>query len=273
MSRRIFLILFFLFAVNFVHAEDLYFRNVLSGGYAEKIIELNVTFLNFSVEGQVKDWIRMSPLQDSRLRVSVAPPYGTPNGNYSANIKISGHVVNRPMTTAIQYFLETKAFVEITDEEVEQARISELVVSDAEKKGPVKIRISISNEGNLPITLLVYSAILSEDKKELFNHSFTIPLIMATKEFEGSEMIYHNLSKGAYLANITVSSHGLVLRSQLSRFRIVDKLPEEAKTNNTSPEPVALSSSFFLLFWAGVGVFIIWSITKRISKMKDDRIN
>ena len=151
MSKKIFLVLMFLLAVNIAYSYELHFKDVLPGGYAEKTIEVNSSLVNTSISGEAGAWVRVAH-QDYKLRISVAPPYDAAKGNYTAEVKISGQLIGKPMTTAISTSYSIPVLIEITDREIEQARVLELDIKDSEEKGPLRIYFSILNEGNLPIT-------------------------------------------------------------------------------------------------------------------------
>jgi len=268
MSKRFFLILLLIFAVNIAHAEqEIYFTNVLPGGYAEKTIELNSTPVNITVEGQ--DWVK-ADVQDLNLKIIVSPPDSSVPGNYTSSIKINYYVIDKPMTTSVQQTAKIPVFIGITTDRVEQARVAELEVMDSDEKSPIRVTMSIENNGNLPIEPEIGLVIFSMNSQEILNYSLKVPSINATQTWEGLVAIPHNLSKGRYLANLTLSSNGVLLRRQLSEFNIVDKLPE-AETNKTLNDPpaVPLSTSFFLLVWAIIAIVIIWSFAKRISRIRN----
>lgn len=228
----------FLLSLNFVNALNididpnmLHFEEVLSGGYAEKIITITTDsnealFVILSKEGATKDWISFSPnvsLKVSKslpmvLKMMIKPPKNISKGIYSGSITLNIINKNAPeISSGKEIFFPLDMLVDITDKEIKRIEVKNIFVSSTEQNYPVDFFIKVQNKGNInanPVIRINSKGISHVKKIEL----------LPSEEKEAIIPLYpNNLEVGKHLANISVFLDDQLIKNETSSFNILKK--------------------------------------------------
>ncbi len=152
-------------AIIGVSPAELYYNDVLRGGYSERTIVVlanSAEPVDIEVEGLgvLKNWFNFTKSftidggQSHQLLVSVTPPIGTPNGNYTGFVRVN--MISRGQTGdggnavgIVRGALDVYVIVEVTDVEVRKCSIREWNAVSSEKGDEVIFDILYRNDGNV----------------------------------------------------------------------------------------------------------------------------
>lgn len=143
------------------------FENVLRGGYAERPITVTIdsdiaTTIEIETYGDTADWINFSSESLSvskgnplRIAVSTSPPSDTPNGNYTAFLRIKssklGDSVEDKATGLVIPTLDVYIITQVTDQEIVDCFASNFKISNAEQGDDLIFEFDVENRGNVKI--------------------------------------------------------------------------------------------------------------------------
>ena len=224
-----------------ISPAELYFDNVLKGGYAEGEVAVSTsseTPVNFVIaaKGSIKDWIDFEPSENltfskndmRRITVIVKPPENVANGVYTGTIiasteptQLDGEGVGVGVTAGTT----SDVSIRITGEEIKKASVQSIKVSDTEEGFPVEFSVSILNEGNVIIQPLIEIEITKKGESEILksvSHSQTsvLPTKMNIIRVKiGTE----GLKIGEYSAKVKVFLDGEKLSEETLYFSILER--------------------------------------------------
>jgi len=258
-----------------IEPSELFFENVLNGGYAEEIIKISSDSsepaqISLSATGFIKPWIIIEPLTASvnnaspaQFKVSVKPENAS-KGIYEGYIiinAVSGNKLTGMLTTSAVLITRIK----ITDREIMQAIVRNLTIPNIEKGSPAKVSATIENMGNIRANIDTYVRILDKDKKIVMTQHHSqhniFPSAISSLDIE----IPNNLETGQYWAEITILFDGMLLRKELSSFDIVEKREQQKEAMVVFKEEPAVSLAAnwpIIAVWVLVLMFIGWKIVK-----------
>jgi hypothetical protein len=170
--RMIMLVTTFVLVLSFVSSANIgvspaniYFKDVLRGGYAEKIVTITIdsdepTKISLSTRGNISEWLsfeetefEVSKNNPYYLKVIVQPPADMPNGNYSGFLRITtsneGKGAAGQATGIVNAALDLYVEVDITDIEYSSCRAWNFNVQSAEEGEDVVFKVNVYNEGNI----------------------------------------------------------------------------------------------------------------------------
>ena len=192
----------FLFLINFVTSANIgispasiNFKEVLRGGYSERIVVISVDSeeevkVRLKPRGEISEWLNFSLIEFSVskskpyfLIVSILPPNDIANGDYSGFLRVevdsSSKSIEEHAVGTIKSTLDLAISVGVTDIEITRCVASRLEVLSAEKGDEVVLKMNVKNEGNIRLKPNVIFDIWDFDKVN----------IIETKEFLGGEIL------------------------------------------------------------------------------------
>lgn len=260
-------------AIITTEPSELFFENVLSNGYAEKIITIESdgkAECSFSATGIIKDWISFEPetiltteTEPGKVKVIVQPPANTSLGIYEGYIIVDTVSTGSKLTGAMTVSTSLKTRIKITDREIRQAIVKNLTISDTQQGSPIKVLAAVANEGNIKANIEVYAVILDNNQEEVTSRSnLTYVLPSAISSIDTS--IPNNLEIGEYTADVTILLDGLLLRKDLYPFKIIEKgaVPEEPVIFKEEPAVPLAANIAIILLWVFIFLFIVWKVAK-----------
>lgn len=170
--RMVLLVITFIFIISFISSANIgvspasiYFKNVLRGGYSEKIVTITIdseepTKVTIAPRGNITEWLsfeetefEVSKNNPYYLKIIVEPPIDMPNGNYSGFLRITTSPKTKGIegqaTGIVNAALDLYMEVEITDIEFSSCRAWDYEVQSAEKGDDVLFKVNVYNEGNV----------------------------------------------------------------------------------------------------------------------------
>ncbi|MGY4884735.1 MAG: hypothetical protein ACP5NZ_04120 [Nanobdellota archaeon] len=188
--RMIMIICIFIFILSFISSANIgispatiYFKDVLRGGYAEKIVTITIdstepTKVTLDTRGNISEWIsfektefEISKDKPYYLKIFVQPPIDMPNGNYSGFLRVTTSSKNKAIegkaTGIVNAALDLYIQVDITDIEYSSCRAWNFNVQSAEEGDDVVFNLNIYNEGNVRIFPTIKMDIWNQERTEL----------------------------------------------------------------------------------------------------------
>jgi len=155
-----FFIFLILLQIASAQETDLFFKDVLPGGYAHDVIQLAPTGqlfnLRLSVQGDIKQWVSISEYESRidgskplEINVVVEPPDDVEEGTYTGIIIFDYYSGGTGITTTVPVKRAVKVIVKVTKEEKRKGKINWVEISDAEQGQPFAVKSMISNKGNI----------------------------------------------------------------------------------------------------------------------------
>ncbi|MBN2422269.1 hypothetical protein JXB41_03510 [Candidatus Woesearchaeota archaeon] len=245
MKKKIILLFILILAIASVNATTigispgiLYFPNMIKEGYAEAQVTVSTSSPDtvaghFEVEGEIKDWINLSPdsLEFStsssnpyRFSVIIRPPADAKNGNYTGLIRVmTDHVVTteRGASSAVIAAVALRVNIEIIGDEIILCRAGAFSVSDTEIDLPFTVSALVYNDGNVRLRpqfrIKVYD---QSEENVLLTTSFLGEEILPTLNKRISRQIPNNLQIGQYFIDVLAEQCGI---TQRLTFDVVEK--------------------------------------------------
>lgn len=203
-----------------ISPADVYFKNVLRGGYSERTLTITIDSdkpikMSASPRGEIEDWIsfeeefEVSKNNPYYLKMSIQPPIDMPNGNYSGFLRItaSGDSKTAPgkATGIVNAALDLYAEVEVTDTEYTLCRAWDFNVESAEKGDDILFNLRIYNQGNVRLYPTIKISIWDRDRiNKVKEVEFSNEMIIPTTEKEIIIPVEsHDLEIGQYWAEVS----------------------------------------------------------------------
>jgi hypothetical protein len=224
-----------------ISPAELSFGNVLRGGYAESSVSVSTssaTPLNFTIgaQGAVSGWVEFVPSMNmtvsagemKRVAVIIRPPADVANGNYTGNIIVSttsarsgGSGAGVGVTTGSTSDLS----VSITGEEIKNATVESMGVSDTEEGSPAELQVSVLNRGNVIATPLITADISKKGSAAVLksaSHGDTgvLPTKMGIIRLK---LAAEDLEVGDYDVKVRVSIGGENIAESGLGFRVLER--------------------------------------------------
>lgn len=200
--------LVFTFLLSFISSANIgispaniYFKDVLRGGYAERTVIITIDSeepiqASLSPRGEIAEWIsfdekefEVSKGNPHYLKVIIQPPADMPNGNYSGFLRVTTASDSKgaegQATGIINAALDLYTEVEITDVEYSLCRAWNFNVESAEKGDEILFKLNIYNQGNIRLYPTVKIDIWDRDRISIIKQvEFSNDMIIPTTEKE-----------------------------------------------------------------------------------------
>jgi hypothetical protein len=228
MQRMILVVLTLVFALSFISSANIgispanvYFKDVLRGGYSERTVTITIdsvepTNVILTPRGDIADWIsfeeeefEVSKNKPYYLKVIVQPPIDIPNGNYSGFLRVTtsskAKGIEGQATGVVNAALDLYIEVDITDIEYMSCRAWNFNVQSAEKGDDVIFKLNIHNEGNIRLSPTIKIDVWDQERIGIIKQfEFSNEIIIPTTEKEISiPMSSSDLDIGQYWAEVT----------------------------------------------------------------------
>jgi hypothetical protein len=269
-------------------------EKVLSGGYAEEFIELTgdyelVSQVDLSAAGNIADWVELTPKEHllgrsetARFKMIITPPAGLGKGIYEGYIILSAvPVYEDQITSTVSVSKDIKIILEITDEEVKQAYVDTVYVSDVILGNPFEVEIPVENKGNVEANVLINVALLDLNKENILSLDSTVELPSMSQR-TAYISIPNCPGIGSYFAKIQVSTENGLVMEQLSPFKVAEQIsgeeygPDESLAGGEfKASTVTLgANAVVIVTWSLIVVFIAWKVySKKKGKAAKGRKN
>ena len=211
-----------------VQPRNIFFDNVLKGGYAEK--ELTVTSntdtnvdMNFLAMGEIKEWVTidskdlvLSKNYSSKIKVVLRPPEKTDNGIYTGNIILTFFNKQSEIFTD-EATLNLKVTANIVEGIIDKIELKSVEAYGVEKGDDIDFLVTIQNIGNINQNPEIIIKISGNEHKES----------VELKPFEEKEVLASvnskNLKIGGYVAEVSLFSGGKLINNVDKKIEIFDK--------------------------------------------------
>lgn len=259
--------------------SKLFFDNVLMNGYAEETIRIatdstETVQITFYASEPIKPWISFEPSfahfnKNNPVEIKViVKPFNNSLGKYQGFILINSLSGKSKITSATITSLTIETTVKLTDKEITQAIIDDIIVKDVEKNNPIKVLVKIKNQGNIGISPYFNIDILNLDKGKVLKSATSKEISILPFASDSIKLdLENNLNLGIYWARVSVlSEEGLFIGKQLIKFNVVKPgtLPlEEEPVYIFQEEPIPLGMSGIFIV---VGFVILLLIIRQIVK-------
>ena len=262
--------------------SELFFDNVLMNGYAEETIRIatdsaETVQITFYASEPIKPWISFEPSfahlnKNNPVEIKViVRPSNNSLGKYQGFILINSLSGKSKITSATITSLTIETTVKLTDKEITQAIIDDIIVKDVEKNNPIKVSVKIKNQGNIGISPYFNIDLLNLDKGKVLESATSKKISILPFASDIIKLdLENNLNLGIYWARVNVlSEEELFIGKQLIKFNVVKPgtlpLEEEIIVFKEEPVPLGMSGIFIV-----VGFVILLLIIRQIVK-KDDK--
>jgi hypothetical protein len=227
-TRMILLVCTFIFLISFVSSANIgispastYFKDVLRGGYAEKVVTITIdsvepTKVSLAPRGDIAEWLsfketefEVSKDKPYYLKIILQPPIDIPNGNYSGFLRITttskGSGVAGQATGIVNAALDLYLEVDITDVQYSSCRAWNYQAESAEKGDDVLFKLNIYNEGNVRLSPTIKIDVWNQERTEIVKQlEFSEEIVIPTTEKELIiNMDSSDLKIGQYWVEIT----------------------------------------------------------------------
>jgi hypothetical protein len=256
--------------------DKLVFDNVLINGYSEQIIKVSSdrpepVQVSLSATEPIDSWISFEPVSASVNKDSPAEfkviikPTSAQLGIYQGYIIANTLSEGNEFTTAVSTALDIETTIKFTDNEITQAEIENIVIK-AEQNSPIKVLVTVQNQGNIEITPFFQIDLLNSDKSQVLSSMFSQEKLILPYSTDVIELsVPDNFALGTYWAQITLFlENEWVAGKQSIKFDVVKPgtLPkEELPVYKKEPIPLSMSP-VIIIVWVLILIFIVWKISK-----------
>ncbi len=212
----------FISAANIgISPANVYFKDVLRGGYAERTVIITIdseepTQVSLTPRGEIAEWIsfdekefEVSKENPYYLKIIIQPPVDMPNGNYSGFLRVATSSDSKgaegQATGIINAALDLYSEVEITDVEYSLCRAWNFNVESAEKGDDILFKLNIYNQGNIRLYPTIKIDIWDRDRISIIKQvEFSNDMVIPTTEKEIIIPVSSSdLEIGQYWAEVT----------------------------------------------------------------------
>ena len=251
-----------------VSPGNVLFDNMLKGGYAERTVRISTNsnediIARLDISGEIADWLRLEPdnktfIMSSKkpyeLKLIIETPDDARSDSYSGGIEFViesfGDITGRAggfVKPGVRLLINAV----VSDEEIRTCNSGAFDFDDIEIGFPLKLSLTVSNDGNVRIKPKISFDIWDQSQENLvMSDAFTGPEILPTTKEKITKTFPNNLGVGQYWANIDVDECGsssLLTFSVVEKGGIVDKGVFEGITNKPwvyVEEPVEIKATF-----------------------------
>jgi len=263
-----------------VEPSEINFKNVLPDGYAEKKIIITTDSsenidISLAPSGIFEKWISVEPPLAAIDKNNPAEfllqlnPQQAQLGDYQGLIVANAITGGNQFTSTVSSAASIDVTVSITKKEIIQAQVTDISISNIEKKQPINIKFYILNTGNTEISPQFQIELYDAQKNLLDTLSQTNMFYPSSDEQEITMTFNNNYPVGEYQIISRVFHNDYLISQQTVPFPIVEpgnlvKEPEPAAREETIPLSTAPTMIMFLII---ITIFIYFGI-KRIRKKK-----
>ena len=227
-----------------VSPSEIEFKDVLPGGYAERLVTVSnpddrsMTY-GISVEGEIADWtyfdsttFEVDALSPAQVLFIISPPDDVATGTYHGTVTIVALESSYP-EEGHGMGIKAGARIPVTLTVTGQENIDYEILSISSGTGggggggksKFKFQVSLINKGNVKITPHVHVDVWDRDQTRIVKSvdlegEDLLPTKEGTQEYE---ILTANLKPGQYWADITVTINGKVVKKQLLTFDVYKK--------------------------------------------------
>lgn len=260
--------------------EELIFEDVLPEGYAEKTIEIksdgpDPVQISLSATDLIRDWVSFEPASafvsnnpPAEFKI-VVEPSSADIGIYEGYIIINALSTGNEITSAVLSAISLKVRIEVTEEEITQANIRDVVIKNTKKNSPIEVMVTIENQGNKEISPFFKIDILDANKSMVIKSKESIKKRLFPFSTDVIRLdIDNDLSLEEYWAEVVIYlEDDWVLGKRLIKFSVVEK---EAKYFVEKPavfkdEPIPLGVNWVMILAL---VFILIFVVLKIKNNK-----
>ena len=177
------------------------FKNMLRGGYAERVVTISISadkpvITSVSKRGDIEDWINFSSTEflvkqsePYKLKMILQPPADIENGEYQGYVRVVteglGEVGAGQAGSIIKAAVDIIIKVTISDLEIEACRSTGFGVTSVEKGAPLEFTASVINDGNILINPLAIIDIWDQERENIvkfieFDEESILPTVRET---------------------------------------------------------------------------------------------
>jgi hypothetical protein len=258
--------------------EEFFFDDVLVGGYSEQVLivstdSVSPVVVSLSASEPFNSWFSFEPVSASVSSSSpvkfkvVVRPSNILIGTYQGYLVVTSLSAGNEVTSSVSSSLAISASVKVTDEQIMQARVDDVVVKNVEVGSPLRVYVKVQNQGNVGVTPFFTLDISDFNRSKILKSGMSgLETILPYSSGALGMDLPLDLPLGVYWAQVTVLlGKDWVLGKRLVKFSVVEKgsLPVEEKVVSNR-DVVSLGVSWFVLVvWIFVLVFIIWFIARK----------
>lgn len=285
-SKKIIFLLMFILLSSAISAfnittdpEELIFEDILDGGYAEKIIKIRSDSgqpaqITISASEPISSWISFEPASASATGDSpaefkiIVKPSGSALGTYQGYLIISTFATGNEITGAVSSTKTVNMVIELTDQQIMQAGVKDVVIGDTEENSPIKALVRVQNQGNIALTPLFQLDILDVSRSQVLKSADSGKKTILPYSTDVIEVdLPNDLPLGSYWAQVTTTlGDRWIIGKRLIKFNVVEMgtLQEEEKPIVLEAELMPLSLSWTMLItWVAILLFVMWVIGKK----------
>ncbi|GIU69976.1 MAG: hypothetical protein KatS3mg002_1212 [Candidatus Woesearchaeota archaeon] len=257
LSMLFFMILIYLPSLTYaaslsVTKAEIFYNNVLRGGYAEDILyvssdtEFDVP-LEYELLGDIASWISIESITGDNatvdnitgnnvslyvsrnrvelLKIIIQPPEDAAAGNYTGSVRLITGTINKPegpYGSQLQAAFLIRIKVSVTGEQILSCNFGGLSIPDIEIGEPIRYSFTVQNSGNVRVRPNISIDIWNQDQSRIvksISNKYAIDVLPTTsKVFIGESS--NNLRIGQYWAYASVVPCG---KSEIVSFSVLEK--------------------------------------------------
>jgi len=220
-----------------VSPGNVLFDNMLKSGYAERTVKVSTNSneditAHLSVNGEITDWLRIEPdnktfklssTKPYKLKLIIETPDDARSDSYSGGIEFViesfGDITGRAggfVKPGVRLLINAV----VSDKEIKTCNSGAFDFDDIEVGFPLKLSLTIMNDGNVRINPKISFDIWDQSQENLvMSDEFTGHEILPTTKEKITKTFPNNLEVGQYWANINVDECG---SSSLLTFSVVE---------------------------------------------------
>lgn len=258
--------------------DELSLEDVLNDGYAEEVIEVSSDSpveISLSATEPIDSWISFEPISASaskdfpaKFKVIIRPS-GARLGIYQGYIIINTASSGNEITSSIPSATSLETTIEITDQEIIQAAVEAIIIKDVEQGSPIKVSVTVQNQGNIVVSPFFRFDTIDENKNQTLKSLISDEKAVFPSRTDIIELdVTNDLALGPYLAQITILlGEEWIIGKRSIKFNVVEPgtlhSEEEIPVISKREKPVPLSASGIVLFvWFILLLVVVRVITK-----------
>lgn len=265
----------------YTEPEQINFNNVLINGLVEKRVKVftdsseNID-VSLTASGPFENWITIEPFSTvtnadtpAEFQIKINPQE-TRLGTYQGMIIVNALYNGNQLTSAVTSATNLDFSLTLTDKEIIQAKVTDIIVKNVETSQPVNINLYLLNNGNKEINPSFEINLYDENQQNLLKStSKNVAVIPSADEKVISFTFDNDLPIGNYKIVSKILFNDYLLGQQTVPFKIVepDTLPPESETINTHLEAIPLSSTSTVILVTIILAIAVYYAVKRKNEL------
>ncbi|MCK4589851.1 MAG: hypothetical protein KAT77_05375 [Nanoarchaeota archaeon] len=265
----------------YTQPQEIKFENILINGYTEKTITVftdspeNID-VSLMASGIFENWITVEPINlkinannPGKFKIKIQPQtdrLGTYQGMIIINAIYTGNQLTSAITSATNFNFE----ITLTEKEIIQAKINDIIVNNVELNQPIITKMYLLNNGNKEVNLLFEIDLLDQNQNHLKSISETIAVPPSTDEREATFTFDNDLPVGNYYLTGKVLLNDYLVSQQTAPFKIVEpgNLPQEQQPITQVKEAIPLSTAPTMIVFLFIVLIVAYFGIKRKRESK-----